>query len=422
MPNKSSYRFVASVWRKIEQRLPIVAFLKSYSGSALLDDAIAGTTVALTVIPQSVAIAAVAGLPAQYGLYSAFINGFVYAIFGSVKEVSIGPTVVTAMLTQPYVLQFGPEVATTICIYSGIIVTLLGIFNLGFVVDLISTPVLAGFMSAAGLSVMTGQIPALLGIAGGGSNFLQYWIHIWKHAHEAHLWDIVLGVCCITVIFTLQYLGSSILRSSTKVQLLQRRAFTVPLRYISLGRNAIVVVVCTAGVAAITQSGRPSPVRVCGDIPVGLPSILLPRMTIWDANDTSLGVADTANYLLPSLVMPLNIIVESMMSANAFARGTSIDTSQELLAVGACNVIGSFFQSFSVAGSITRTAINHASNVRTTFGGVVTSAMVILSLVYLTAALKFLPNATLGAVVFCAVAFLVRIHIDAKRLWRSCSE
>ena len=138
-------------------------WLPEYNLNFAISDLIAGLTVGLTVIPQGIAYAVVAGLPPQYGLYSAFMGCFVYCVFGSCKDITIGPTAIMALMTSMHA-RHGPEYAVLLSFLSGIIIFLCGILQLGFLIDFISVPVIAGFTSAAALTIASGQWKSLLGL------------------------------------------------------------------------------------------------------------------------------------------------------------------------------------------------------------------------------------------------------------------
>ena len=137
--------------------------MPEYDLSSAISDLIAGLTVGLTVIPQGIAYAVVAGLPPQYGLYSAFVGCFVYCVFGSCKDITIGPTAIMALMTSMHA-KHGPEYAVLLSFLSGLIIFLCGLLQLGFLIDFISVPVIAGFTSAAALTIASGQWKSLLGL------------------------------------------------------------------------------------------------------------------------------------------------------------------------------------------------------------------------------------------------------------------
>ena len=135
-----------------------------YNGNSALCDAIAGVTVGLTVIPQGIAYALVANLPPQYGLYSAFMGCFMYIFFGTSKDVTVGPTAIMALMTAEYANK-GPAYAVLLAFLSGLVIMTMGILRLGMVIDFISVPVIAGFTSAAAITIASSQV----------NSFLIYW-------------------------------------------------------------------------------------------------------------------------------------------------------------------------------------------------------------------------------------------------------
>ncbi|KAF4513952.1 UNVERIFIED_CONTAM: hypothetical protein B566_EDAN018188, partial [Ephemera danica] len=346
-------------------------------------------------------------------MYSAFIPCFVYMFLGTSKDITIGPTAISAMLVKPYADQFGPDVVVLICFVCGIFITILGVLQLGFLVDLISMPVLAGFMSAGAISIASSQIAPLLGVKSSGSSFLEYWRNVIERISETRLWDPILGVICIAFLLILKKCCAK--RGKNARYGLVAHGI---LRYLALGRNALVVIIATVIVAMLISTFGESPVRITGPVEEGFPEIRVPNFDLTYDNRT-LTLSETANVLSSGLVIPFVLILESIAIAKAFAKGKSIDATQEMLALGLSNIIGSFFQSFPVTGSFTRTAVNNASGVKTPVGGIYTGTLVLLCLAFLTRYLQYIPKATLSAVIICAVIFMVEIHEVTKSLWKS---
>ena len=200
----------AKVKKEIRSKLPILKWLPQYELSDAVSDIIAGITVGLTVIPQGIAYAIVAGLPPQYGLYSAFMGCFVYCVFGSAKDVTIGPTAIMALMTNTYA-QHGPQYAVLLSFLSGIIILLCGLLHLGFLIDFISVPVIAGFTSAAALTIASGQWKGLLGLtvdphhkSHTHAGIIDYYIDIFSNIETIRWQDAVLGICCVIVLLSLR--------------------------------------------------------------------------------------------------------------------------------------------------------------------------------------------------------------------------
>ncbi|KAJ6644663.1 Sodium-independent sulfate anion transporter [Pseudolycoriella hygida] len=190
----------------------------------------------------------------------------------------------------------------------------------------------------------------------------------------------------------------------------------VPLKYISLARNAIVVVFGTVLAYCLNNNGK-SPFTLTGDVKAGLPDIKMPPFSTVVGNQ-SLGYGEILGHLGTGVIsIPLIAIIEVIAVNKAFSRGQSVDGTQELIALGLCNLVGAFFQAMPVTGSFTRSAINHASGVRSTLGGVVTTILVVLSLIYLTQSFQFIPKATLAGVIITAMIFMVEFRA-AVETWR----
>ncbi|XP_057330225.1 sodium-independent sulfate anion transporter isoform X1 [Microplitis mediator] len=389
------------------RKLPILGWLPLYTWGKFLQDALAGITVGLTAIPQGIAYAVVAGLPAQYGLYSSFVGCFVYLIFGSVREVTIGPTAITALLVQPFVLKFGNDFAVLMCFLCGCIITLMGLLHIGFLVNFISMPVICGFTNAAALIIGASQLHTLFGIQGRTETFIDSIVKVGKNIREIKLWDTVLGVASIITLVCLKQLPGS--RSGSPVKKI--------MWLLSLGRNAVVVI---AGIIlAYTLSLYDNnPFHITGNITEGLPAIKLPPFST-EFNNTRYEFTDMVRELGGSLAsVSLIAILECIAIGKTFAKGKSLDANQEMIALGLCNLLGSFVRSMPVTGSFTRTAVNYASGVKTQMGGIVTGSLVLLACGLLTSTFKFIPKCTLAAVIIVAMYYMLEFHIF-RVLWRT---
>lgn len=188
----------------LKRRAPVIAWAPKYQPKFLFEDMVAGVTVGLTAIPQGIAYAVVAGLPPQYGLYSGFMGSFVYIFFGSCKATTIGPTAIMALMTQPYITGKSPDFAVLLAFLSGIITLCLGFLNLGFLVQFISTSVISGFTTAAAITIASGQIKALLGLPGKGTEFLEAWENFFKNVKYTKWQDTTLGITSIIILLLLK--------------------------------------------------------------------------------------------------------------------------------------------------------------------------------------------------------------------------
>ncbi|XP_063231704.1 sodium-independent sulfate anion transporter-like isoform X2 [Bacillus rossius redtenbacheri] len=400
------------------KRLPILSWLPRYSPSAAVSDLVAGLTVGLTVIPQAIAYANVAGLPPQYGLYSSFMACFVYTLLGSCKDSPVGPTAILALLTRENLHGLGPEFAVLMCFLSGCVVTLMGVLQLGFLIDFISGPVAVGFTSAAAIIIATTQIKDLLGLSFQGSKFLDVWEKVFEHISETRLWDALLGVVCMVVLLVLRKAKDiNVGPENSKDRTMFQKAMCQGLWLISTARNIIVVVVCAIMAYMFAIHGS-TPFVLTGFLKPGLPPFKPPPFSATVGNHTYTFLEMTSSIGSALFVVPLLAILENIALAKVFSDGHPIDATQEMLALGACNIFSSFVSSMPVSGALSRGAVNHASGVTTTFGGIYTGVVVLVSLQFFTPYFFFIPKASLAAVIIAAVVFMVEFHV-VKPMWRT---
>lgn len=186
-------------FKTITNKLPVLKWLPHYVPKWLIQDFVAGLTVGLTSVPQSIAYGVVAGLPPQYGLYSAFMSSFMYIIFGTCKDLTIGPTAIMALMINAHAV-ISPDYAVLASFLCGCVMLLLGFLNLGFLVQFISIPVVTGFTAAAAATIGSAQINTLFGIKNNRSNELvDAWINFFSNLDKISLYNALLGV--LTLVF-----------------------------------------------------------------------------------------------------------------------------------------------------------------------------------------------------------------------------
>ncbi|CAK1596661.1 unnamed protein product [Parnassius mnemosyne] len=415
----------AKTWLR---RLPILSWLPKYTMRNGLSDLIAGVTVGLTVIPQAIAYAGVAGLPPQYGLYSSFMACFVYTVFGSVKDSAIGPTAIAAILTRENLHGLGPEFAVLLAFLSGCVELIMGILQLGFLIDFISGPVSVGFTSAAAIIIATTQVKDILGLSFPGGKFLQVWTGLYKHIGETRLWDTVLGVSCIVVLLLLRKVKDIKVGLTEKTGGVNTEDMSVKgsrirsivaqtLWFLSTTRNILVVLVC-AGLAYYFDTKKQTPFVLTGEVKPGLPQLSLPPFsaTVGNHTYTFMEMASTLGSAI--FVVPLLSILENIALAKVFSEGKYVDATQEMLALGVCNIASALVESMPVSGALSRGAVNHASGVASPAGGLYTGALVLLALQYFTPYFFYIPKASLAAVIIAAVVFMMELHVF-KPIWRT---
>ncbi|XP_076652145.1 sodium-independent sulfate anion transporter [Halictus rubicundus] len=394
-------------WAYAKRKLPVLTWSWAYKLAWLPQDVLAGFTVGLTAIPQGIAYGIVAGLNPEYGLYASFMASFVYIIVGSCDSITIGPTAIMATMVQPLVGKYGADIAVLLTFLKGCFITALGLLHLGFLLDFISLPVITGFTTAASINIAASQFKSLLGIPGRSEDLVDSLVAVFSNLKAIRYQDTLLGVCTIAALVLLKNLPG-------------RRTGTWPQKLawiVTLARNALVVVVGTV-MAYIFYVNHQQPFKLTGTMGEGLPPFAPPPFAI-TANNRTYDFLETASAMGTTLfTLPVVSTIEHMAIAKAFAMGKSLDATQEMFALGVCNVFGSFVRSMPVTGSFTRTAVNHASGVKTTFGGLFTGCLVLLAAGLLTSTFRFIPKATLAGVIICAMYYMLDFKTYAM-LWRA---
>lgn len=396
------------------QRVHILSWIPSYGRSVAVADFIAGLTLGLTMIPQSIAYAALAGLPSQYGLYSGFLGSLIYVFFGSIKEVSIGPTSLMSLLTLQYTMDKPVEIVILLTFLVGIVELFMGIFKLGFVVDFISIPVTSAFTSATSLIIIASQLKGLLGIKYKSTSFADTIHQLYLHIDEVQWGDAILSLFCISFLLLLRRLKDLPITLNNKSM---DERLKKGLWYISISRNALVVLI-TSTVAYNWISREEIPFLLSGKVEPGIPSFQWPPFSM-EYQNTTVGFVDMCRELGSGIVViPLVAVLANIAIAKSFSTGKMLDATQEMLALGLCNIFGSFFSSMPTCGAFTRSAVSQASGVKTPFAGLYTGLIIILALSLLTPFFTYIPRATLASILCCAVAFMIDFEI-AKKLWYS---
>ncbi|XP_015596313.1 sodium-independent sulfate anion transporter isoform X2 [Cephus cinctus] len=399
-----------NVLRLVRRRIPITRWLPAYTTHDVVSDLVAGLTIGLTLIPQAIAYAALAGLGPQYGLYSAFAGSLVYIFLGTCPEINIGPTALLSLLTFTYARGV-PEYAILLCFLSGCVTMTLGILRLGFLVEFVSTPVVSGFTSAASVIIACSQIKGIIGVSIKSEGFVETWEELYNNINNSRMADLILSCCCIIFLLTLK----RIKETETTNKLMKRTLW-----FLGTGRNAILVIACAImSYVFVCRTGE-TPYLLTGHIDSGLPSFNLPPFSITTGNDT-VGFLEMCKTLGTGIIIvPLISVIGNVAIAKAFSHGKTLDATQEILTLGVCNAVGSFFHSMPVTGSFSRSAVSNASGVKTPMAGLYTGSIVILALSLLTPYFYYIPKATLSSVIICAVIFMIEVGM-VQPIWK-CSK
>ncbi|XP_037546148.1 sodium-independent sulfate anion transporter [Nematolebias whitei] len=395
--------------------LPILSWLPKYKLKYLKMDLLAGLTVGLTTVPQALAYAEVAGLPVQFGLYSAFMGGFIYTFLGTSKDVTLGPTAIMSLLCFS-VVGGQPHRAVLLSLLCGLIQAVMALLRLGFLLDFISYPVIKGFTCAAAVTIGFGQVKNILGIRGVPQQFFLEVYYTFYKIPEARVGDVVLGLLCLALLIMLMLMKSHLASADASTC----SGFATKLVWaVATMRNALVVI--AASLVAYSWDAYGYHVfTITGHTSQGLPPFSPPPTSDTTSNGTVISFGEIVKGFGGGLaVIPLMGLLESIAIAKAFASQNNyrIDANQELLAIGVTNIMGSFVSAYPVTGSFGRTAVNSQTGVCTPAGGIVTSVIVLLSLAFLMPAFYYIPKASLAAVIVCAVAPMVDYRVVAK-IWR----
>ncbi|KAH7088698.1 sulfate permease-like protein [Paraphoma chrysanthemicola] len=371
----------------LQERVPIIHWLPKYNPRWLLNDTLAGITVGVLLIPQSLAYAKIATIPGEYGLMSSWLPNFLYFIMGSSKDMSTGPTSLMGLLTAEIIRDVIKEgytaqaIASAVAMSVGIYSLVIGLLKLGFLLEFISIPVLSGFISAAAIVIMLGQVPSLFGVSvGTGTAKI---IHdLFAQIPEFDGPTTGIGLGGIVILVLMQKMGQRWGKKSKVIWLL------------ALGRSAVVLVLFTGISYAVNKNRVDDPIWALSKVKSS--GITNPKMP-----DSML-----IQKVFPRSIAPfIAAAIEHLAIAKAFGRKNDyvIDPAQELVYLGTTNFFNAFFSSMAVGGAMSRTAVNSDSGVKSPTYGLIAGGVVILSIYKLSPALFWIPKATLAAIIVTAV-------------------
>jgi len=369
---------------------PPAQWLPAYRPQWLTHDAIAGATLAAYAIPVSLAYASLAGLPPQYGVYCYLVGGLFYALFGSSRQLAIGPTSAISMLvgvTVAGMAQGDPQrwadIAALTALVVAVMCVLAWLLRLSSLVNFISETILLGFKAGAALTIALTQLPKLFGVKGGGEHFFERIVVLGGQLPDTNLTVLAFGLAALAVLL----LGEKLL----------------PGRPV-----ALFVVMASIAILSLTPIGDLG-FQVVGALPQGLPDFHPPGLRLRDVD----GVIPLAFACL------LLAYVESVSAARTLAQanGYEIDPRQELLGLGVANLAAAFFQAYPVAGGLSQSSVNDKAGARTPLALVFASLTIGLCLMYLTGLLSNLPNVVLAAIVLVAVKGLIDVSA-LRHVWR----
>ena len=385
--------------------LPILDWGRRYDRGTLVSDLVAAVIVTLMLIPQSLAYAQLAGLPAQAGLYASIAPLLLYAVFGTSRVLAVGPVAVVSLMTASTLGALAEAgtahyaaLALTLAFLSGGMLLVMGLLRWGFLAHFLSHPVISGFITASALLIAAGQLKVLLGVKVEGAHFFELVLGLARQASEVHLLTATIGLTMVAFLFWA--------RKGLKPVL---GRLGLPLRLADVVARAAPVAAIAATATLTWQMGwAQQGLKIVGTVPQGLPPLTTP---LWD-------LALWRELALPALLISVVGFVESVSVGQTLAarRRQRIEPDRELVALGAGNLGAAFTGGFPVTGGFARSVVNFDAGAQTPAAGVFTAVGILAAALVLTPALYYVPQATLAATIVVAVLSLVDLSVF-KHTW-----
>jgi SulP family sulfate permease len=373
----------------IARLIPGLALIKGFSPALLRTELIVAVTVVAVLVPSAMAYGDLAGVTPVAGLYVALAAMVMYALFGSSKQVIMGPEATAAIMTAAAVAPLAggdaaryAALAALLALLVGVVALLARVAKLGFITDLLSKPVLVGYIFGATLIVIGSQLGKMFGITLESDKFFQQVIELISRLDETHLLTFAIGAVSMVVLLIVRRVN---------------RKLPGPL-----------IVVVVAIIASVLLDWEAQGVKVVGPVPAGLPQVTIPAFT----------ASDVLALLPAALALMILIYADEILTSRVFAskHGQKVDANQEFIGIGAANIAAGFLTGFPAALSASRTTVNDQMGGKTQWVGLIAAALVVIFLLFLTPLLAPLPTATLGAIII--VASLGLIDIAAFRFLR----
>ena len=373
--------------------VPMVGWLRTYDRKWLRGDLIAGIAVAALIVPKNLGYAGIAGIPLQNGLYAAAAGAILYAVFGTSRQISTGPSsglaAVAASAVVAAKITGTADVAAfvaTITLASGILFLVLAVFKMGWIAQFLSCAVVTGFLFGAAIDVVIGELPKLTGTSVSGSNPFQELRSWFGSLGETSMSTLVVGVVSLAVIFGLRAVAPKI-------------------------PGALVLVVGGLLASRIFDLGAHG-VALVGEVPRGLPTPVLPKWSLVSAHASTIAIAAVALVLIG--------FSQTAGDSRAFAakHRYRIDINQESVAQGMSNVGAGLFQGMPVSTSLSASSLNDHSGARTGLASLTSGVIVLLTLLVLAPLFSKLPKPVLAALIIEAVVMGMMDVPEMRRIFR----
>ena len=384
----------------LRRYLPILDWGARYDRESFAADALAAVIVTIMLIPQSLAYALLAGLPAEMGLYASILPLVGYAIFGTSRALAVGPVAVVSLMTAAAIGNLGLTdpatialAAITLAFLSGAFLMAMGFLRLGFIANFLSHPVIAGFITASGIIIAASQLKHILGVPAHGHTLPEVLGSLWQNLGQTNPWAVAIGVSATAFLFWVRKgLKPLLLKAGLAPRLADVLTKAGPVA-------AVVVTILVAWALGLAERG----LDIVGTVPQGIPPLTAP----------SLDPGLVGALIVPAILISIIGFVESVSVAQTLAakKRQRIVPDQELIGLGASNVAASVTGGYPVTGGFARSVVNFDAGAETPAAGAFTAIGILLAALLLTPLLYFLPKATLAATIIVAVLSLVDFSI-----------
>ena len=385
--------------------LPILDWGRRYDGAMLSSDLVAAVIVTIMLIPQSLAYAMLAGLPAEVGLYASVLPLIAYGIFGTSRTLAVGPVAVVSLMTASAIGEIAAQGTATyvaaamlLALMSGVMLIAMGLFRLGFVANFLSHPVISGFITASGLLIAASQLKYVLGVPAGGSTLTEIVAGLAQTVGQTNAATLAVGAAVLAFLYFVRLRLKAML---TGAGMAPRAA-----EFITKAGPVLAVAgtILATSFFGLGERG----VALVGAIPSGLPVPAVPPL------DLEL----IRTLAVPALLISLIGFVESVSVAQTLAakRRQRIIPDQELIGLGAANVASAISSGYPVTGGFARSVVNFDAGAQTPAAGMFTAIGIAGATLFLTPLLADLPRATLAATIIVAVLSLVDLGA-IRRVW-----
>lgn len=387
--------------------LPIFNWLPHYHKRLLGADLLAGLIVTVMVIPQSLAYALLAGLPAVVGLYASILPQLLYTFLGTSRTLAVGPVAIIALMTGAALSSVAApgsseylEAALVLSLLSGAILVAMGALKMGFFSNFLSHPVISGFLTASGILIAASQLGSLLGVSSSGFTLVERLVTLLPNLSTFNPYTLLIGGGTLLFLVLMRRYGK---------QSLRKLGLSAALADLITKSGPVLAVVITTLATWHWQLAYHQGIAIVGTIPSGLPALSFP----W--GDTSLWRA----LLIPAMLISLVGFVESVSMGQMLAakRRQRISPNQELIGLGAANLAAGFTSGMPVTGGLSRTVINYDAGAQTPAAGAFAALGIALVTMAFTGWLYYLPIATLAATITVSILTLVDIPM-LRQTWR----